>query len=66
VWDKMLEKAGDHAYFFVRVILEMLDITDREDPADKGSNIPDVNLNIHVNLARSNPARLKCPPVICG
>jgi len=27
VWDKMLEKAGDHAYFFVRVILEMLDIS---------------------------------------
>jgi len=29
VWDKMLKKAGGHAYFFVRVILEMLDITDR-------------------------------------
>jgi len=29
VWDKMLKKAGDHAYFFVRVILKMLDITDR-------------------------------------
>jgi len=61
----MLEKAGDHAYFFVRVILEMLDITDREDPADKGNNISDVNLNINENLNRSNPARLKCPPVIC-
>jgi len=44
----------------------MLDTTDREDPADKGNNIPDVNLNIHVNLDRSNPVRLKCPPVIYG
>ena len=61
----MLKKAGDYAYFFVRVILKMLDIKDREGPADKGNNIPDVNLNIHVNLDRSIPARLKCPPVIC-
>ena len=62
----MLEKAGDYAYFFVRVILEMLDITDREDPADKGNNIPDVNLNIQENLDRSISARLRCTPVIYG
>jgi len=59
VWDKMLEKAGDHAYFFVRVILEMLDITDREDPADKGNNISDVNLNINENLDKSISSQLK-------
>ena len=62
----MLEKAGDQAYFFVRVILEMLDITDREDPADKGNNIVGFHLNIHVNLDRSISARLRCTPVIYG
>jgi len=32
----------------------------------KGSNIVGFHLNIQENLDRSIPARIGCPPVICG